>query len=178
MSNKNKAAGRMPALPASTPLARSYTPDESWRLFISIELPATVRKALKDHLDCLKRVLPNIRASWTREENFHLTLKFLGDTRVTKVELLSQATERAAHTVSPFELVIGGCGAFPTHGQPRVLWIGIHDPSAQLETYNRALENECAQAGFPREPRPFHPHLTVARLRQPAGARGLADLHK
>ena len=56
--------------------------------------------------------------------------------------------------------------------------LGIHDPSGQLTNYHRALEGECAKAGFPRDPRPFHPHLTIARLRQPHGSRRLAELHK
>jgi 2'-5' RNA ligase len=47
-----------------------------------------------------------------------------------------------------------------------------------LALLNRALENECEKAGFPREPRPFHPHLTIARIRQPRGSRQLAALHK
>ena len=157
---------------------KSYTPDESWRLFIAIELPSSLREALKDHIDRLKESLPDTRASWSREENLHLTLKFLGDTPVSRVEALSRATERAANNISPFEIVIGACGSFPTRGQPRVLWIGIQDPSAQLNDLHRALEAECAQAGFAREPRPFHPHLTIARLRQPHGTRRLAELHK
>lgn len=154
------------------------TVDESWRLFIALELPSSARKTLKDHIDRLTEALPDTRASWIREENLHLTVKFLGETPVIKVEALTQATERAATGMSPFEIVIGGCGAFPTRGQPRVLWIGIQDPSAHLNELHRALEAECAQAAFPREPRPFHPHLTMARLRQPNGARHLAELHK
>jgi 2'-5' RNA ligase len=59
-----------------------------------------------------------------------------------------------------------------------VLWIGIADPSGRLSELNRALEDECANAGFAREPRAFHPHLTLARLLQPQGSRQLAASHK
>lgn len=151
---------------------------EVWRIFIAIELPSIVRQELKAHLDSLLTSLPGVRASWAREENLHLTLKFLGDIPVNNVETLSQATQRAASNTSSFELAIAGCGAFPPRGQPRVLWIGIQDASAKLAELHCALEEECAQAGFAREPRPFHPHLTIARLRQPQGARELAALHK
>lgn len=122
--------------------------------------------------------MPDVRASWTRKDNLHLTLKFLGDVPVTKVAALSEATQRAASTVEKFELVINGCGAFPPHGQPRVLWIGIENPCGKLAQLHEALENECANAGFAREARAFHPHLTLARLRQPHGSRQLAQLHK
>ncbi len=153
-------------------------PDDSWRLFIAIELPVDVRKKLKDHIDRLRNSIPDARASWSREEKLHLTVKFLGDTPVAKVEALSQAAERVANSVSPFEIMIAGCGAFPPSGQPRVVWIGIEDPSGQLGRLQQSLEDECAEAGFARELRPFHPHLTIARLRKPQGSRQLAAMHK
>ena len=153
-------------------------PNESWRLFIGAELPATLRARVRDHIDRLRHTVPDVRASWAREENLHLTLKFLGDTPVSKVEALSQAVARAAAQVSPFSAIVGGCGAFPPRGQPRVLWIGIDDPTAGLMKLYRSLEDESFQSGFRREERPFNPHLTVARLRQPHGSRRLAEVHQ
>jgi 2'-5' RNA ligase len=149
-----------------------------WRLFIAIELPGNVRQRLKDHIDHLRHALPDARASWSREENLHLTLKFLGDTPVSQIDTLSHAAKRAASGALPFEIILKGCGAFPPHGQPRVLWIGIEDISGELIKLQQALEGECAEAGFAREARPFHPHLTIARLRKPHGSRELAALHE
>lgn len=152
--------------------------EEAWRIFIAIELPVDIRRKLKTHIDHLRHSLPGSHASWGCEENLHLTLKFLGDIPVEKVETLSQATQRAASDSSSFELTIAGCGAFPPSGQPRVLWIGIGDLSGKLADLHTVLEEECAQAGFAREQRSFQPHLTIARLRRPQGARQLATLHK
>jgi 2'-5' RNA ligase len=154
------------------------TPDDSWRLFVAIELPSSLRQTVTAHVQRLRDAVPEARASWTREENVHLTLKFFGDTPLTKVESVSQATKTAVHKLSPFELIVGDSGAFPPRGQPRVLWIGIHDPAHELHNCYQALEEAYEAAGFVREPRPFHPHLTIARLRQPHGARRLAELHK
>jgi len=151
---------------------------EQWRVFIAIELPSNVRKSLSDHINCLRKALPDVHASWSREENLHLTLKFLGDTPVAKIEALAQAAQRAAMRSRHFELVVGRCGSFPPRGQPRVLWIGIDDPTAELTKLHRTLEDECAKAEFAREGRPFHPHLTIARLRKPQGSRQLAKLHE
>jgi 2'-5' RNA ligase len=151
---------------------------ETWRVFVAIELPAAVRRNLKEHLDSLRSTVPDARASWVREDNLHLTLKFLGDIPVTKVEALAQSAQHAASEVEPFEIVLAGCGAFPPRGQPRVLWVGIEDSSGQLAALQRALEDECAKAGFPREERPFHPHLTLARIRRPHDSRHLAAVHK
>jgi 2'-5' RNA ligase len=152
--------------------------DKTWRLFFAIELPPEVRHKIGSHIDTLRAQLPDVRASWTREENLHLTMKFFGEVPVTKVERISEAAARAVASAHPLELSIGGCGTFPPKGQPRVLWIGTEDPSGNLRKLHTALENECADIGFPREQRPYHPHLTVARLRQPHGARELAKLHE
>jgi 2'-5' RNA ligase len=149
-----------------------------WRVFIAIELPHDVRARLAKHIDNLRSAMPEVRAGWSREQNLHLTLKFLGDIPVTNVEQLSAAASIAASRVEPFEIVVEGCGVFPPKGQPRVLWIGIDDPSEKLTELYHALEEECAKAGFAREPRTFHPHLTIARLRKPQGSRRLAALHE
>jgi 2'-5' RNA ligase len=154
------------------------TADESWRLFIAIELPGTLRELVLDHINRLRQAGPEARASWARAENLHLTLKFLGDTHVSRVDVLATAVRHAASQTSPFQAQVQGCGAFPLRGQPRVLWIGVDDPTGGLTKLYRALEDECAQAGFSREERSFHPHLTVARLRQPQGARHLAEVHR
>jgi 2'-5' RNA ligase len=152
--------------------------EESWRLFIAIELPLRVRRTLSDHILHLREAVPEVSASWAHEENLHLTVKFLGDTELTRVEALSQAIQLAANTVDPFEINIESRGAFPPKGQPRVLWIGVEDPSGQLASLHRKLEDECARAGFARARRPFRPHLTIARIRNPRGTRGLLQVHK
>jgi 2'-5' RNA ligase len=153
-------------------------PSVTWRVFVAIELPAPVRRKLIEHIDRLRILLPDERASWVPEENLHLTLKFLGDVPIPKIELVAQATQSAAELVEPFELIVGGGGAFPTTGQPRVLWIGIEDSSGRLGLLHQTLEAACEKAGFAREQRPFHPHLTIARLRKPQGSRHLATMHK
>ena len=153
-------------------------PAEAWRLFVAVELPQTVRAKIGQHIARLRRELPDARASWIREQNLHLTLKFFGDIPVGKVEAVSGALRAAANDVPAFEIELGGCGAFPSRGKPNVLWIGIKDPSGDLHRLFEALEKECAQARFDRERRPFHPHLTIARLRDPRDAKLLAESHQ
>lgn len=154
-------------------------PQESWRAFIAIELPAPVRRRIKIHIDYLREALPGVRAGWVREENLHLTLKFFGDLPLEKVDALLQALERAAARINSFELEIAGCGSFPLRGKPKVLWIGVSEPGQTSSLLlNQAIEDECGQAGFPRDARTFHPHLTIARFRNPDNARRLAELHR
>ena len=149
-----------------------------WRVFCAIELPDALKSRVGEHARRLREAFPRVRASWERPEKIHITLKFLGDVEVSRVEELSRAAGRAAAHVEPFDLTIAGLGTFPPHGPPRVLWLGIEDTSGQLSNLHCSLEDECAAAGFQREPRPFKPHLTVARIRTPHAARELAAAHR
>ena len=172
--------------------------NQTYRIFVAIEVPAEIRRRIGAYVDQLRGKFPDVRASWSRDDNLHLTLKFLGDVEISRIEALSQACTRAVPRVDPFELEINGCGTFPPHGKAKVLWIGVRyagvppaaskKPQASKEnpeagedlllSLYRAIEASCAAAGFEREPRPYHPHLTIARLREPRGSRALAEHHQ
>ena len=149
----------------------------TWRVFCAIDLPTDLKQKLAIHIERLKKET-GVKAGWTRPENIHLTIKFLGNIPVADVKKLSQAAAQAAKSLAPFKLTAEHCGAFPTHGPPRVLWIGITDSSAQLAHLHERLDEECAAIGFPKEARPFHPHLTLSRIRNPTNARALAVAHR
>jgi 2'-5' RNA ligase len=150
---------------------------ESYRTFIAIEFPREIRARVAAHITRLRQARPEAVASWNREDNLHLTLKFLGNVPLEKIEELSHAVAAAASRFQPFALSVAGCGKFPTRGKPNVLWIGLDDPSGTLSQLHHDLEDNCAKVGFAREARAFHPHLTIARLRKPSGAREIAELH-
>jgi 2'-5' RNA ligase len=149
---------------------------DSFRTFIAIELPADVRARVAQHIACLRHELPGVRASWSREDNLHLTLKFLGNVSVDDIPGVSDAVASATKSAPSFELTFSDCGTFPPQGRPSVLWLGTE--AYGLQALHAAIEKELAEAGCARESRPFQPHLTIARLRHPQGARQLADLHK
>ena len=149
----------------------------SYRTFIAIEIPADLRAIVIDYIKVLRDKVPGASASWSREDNLHLTLKFLGEVPVTRIEDLSAAASAAARASGPFELILAGSGIFPTRGKPSVLWIGIEDPKRGLHTVQQKLEEECAARGFTRDSRAFHPHLTIARIRKPHGAKDLVAAH-
>src|SRR5207237_1309164 len=148
------------------------------RLFCAIELPAEVRARAQQHLVQLRESAPHVKASWERAEKMHVTIKFFGDVEAERVALLTEATARAASAVSSFALTLAGAGVFPPGGNPRVLWLGVQDANGRLAQLQQRLEDECAAAGFARDPRPFHAHVTLARLRAAnAAARRLARYH-
>lgn len=174
MSAEVESKDRSALIPHPSPLI----PALFLRVFCAIELPAEVRARAADHIAHLREAVPEVRASWERTEKLHITLKFLGEIAADGVEVLSSAVSRAAQTTRPFTLSLEGAGAFPPHGSPRILWLGINDSSGTLAVLHSRLEEECATAGFVREERAFHPHLTLARIRAPQGARKLASVHR
>ncbi len=151
---------------------------DTWRVFCAIELPESVRNTVLKHIARLQEAVPDAKASWSRDANLHLTLKFLGEIPRTAVADVSAAASRTVAELAAFPVRLEQTGFFPKQGQPRVLWIGINDSSGQLNELDGRLEEEVAKEGFEKDPRPFHPHLTIARLRQPRHARTLAAAHR
>ena len=148
-----------------------------YRTFIALEMPANLRATVIDYIKRLRDKVPDVSASWSREDNLHLTLKFLGDVPIARIGDVSAAASAAVRASGRFELILGGCGVFPTRGKPTVLWIGIEDPQGGLHKVQQRLEEECAARGFIRDSRAYHPHLTIARIRKPQRPKDLAVAH-
>lgn len=139
------------------------------RMFVGIGLPEECRASIAGALSPLaERGLP---VSWTRAENLHITLKFLGEVPESRVGELGRLLAGAAGGTAPFRLVVEGAGGFPTLSSPRILWAGVREPLDPVRKLHQNMENILVAAGFPREGRPFHPHVTVGRVRRrlPAG---------
>jgi 2'-5' RNA ligase len=126
----------------------------------------------------LKEAAPEAQASWSRTDNTHLTLKFLGDIPPGSVQNLSDAASQAVAGLAPFTIRLEQTGAFPSHGSARVLWIGVNDLEGRLGKLQTRLEDEAERLGFQKDVRAFHPHITLARLRKPEHARTLTAAHK
>ena len=148
-----------------------------WRVFCAVELPEVVRAQLQEHILRLRKEVPDAAASWSRVENIHLTLKFFGNVAVDRIPAISTAASRTVAEFSTFPIGLCETGVFPRPSRPQVLWIGVSDRSGQLSALQERLENEFAADGFPKEDRAYRPHLTIARIRKPEGARRLADAH-
>lgn len=105
-------------------------------------------------------------------ENWHLTLRFLGE--IEPVAARAVAREVAGAVLGPpFAVSFGGLGAFPRPERARVLWLGVDEGEAGLRRVAERLETAIRQAGLPAEPRPFSAHLTLSRLREPTDVRSL-----
>ena len=98
------------------------------------------------------------------EENIHFTLKFLGTTPAEKIAEISEILQAAVRQIEPFSSEIRGLGAFPHAVRPSIIWAGLRDPAPWVELAD-AIEPPLSELGFPRENRQFHPHMTLARVR-------------
>lgn len=134
------------------------------RTFIGIGLPGECRAALARALSPLKDRRAEV--AWTPERNLHVTMRFLGEIAPGRVGELGDRMAEAAREIPPFEFAVEGPGGFPSLRAPRVLWVGVREPLELVRKLHQNMENTLVAAGFPREERPFHPHVTVGRVRR------------
>jgi len=142
---------------------------EQIRAFIAIELPDAVKDSLSSLRDRL-RSAEHRYVKWVAPEGVHLTLKFLGNIAQDRVPPIVEAIAQAAQGVTPFQLQIGGLGAFPNMGRPQVIWVAIRGEVEKLITLQRGVDQALVALGFHPESRPFTPHLTLGRLRERASS--------
>ncbi len=133
------------------------------RLFVAIELDEPFRKRLIQLQSSLKAVAPDV--SYTRAENLHLTLKFIGELEEAKVPALCDALENVPK-VGELELKFAGLDLLPERGPIRILAAAV-DGGETLLALQSAIEEACATQAIPRENRRYRPHITVARARRP-----------
>jgi RNA 2',3'-cyclic 3'-phosphodiesterase len=132
------------------------------RLFVAVNLPDSVRRAIEDASAALRQAAPSVR--WLQPDNFHITLKFLGSVADERITAVRAAMEAAAHSPQ-FAMTVRGAGAFPNFRRPRVYWVGVDDDNS-LARLQLEVERTIAPLGFPTEARPFHPHITIGRVNE------------
>jgi len=132
------------------------------RSFISIDLDD---EKILSQVESIMSSLLSLGGDLKRveRENIHLTLKFLGIVRASKLEEVKSALAKV--TFPPFSLEIKGAGAFPNLKRMNVIWVGIGDGWSQVELIFEQTEKLLHQLGFSRETRAFSPHITVARVK-------------
>jgi 2'-5' RNA ligase len=129
------------------------------RLFVALRIPEDMRKVIAELIRELKPADESWK--WTRPENLHITLKFLGETPVDQLNSVEEAL-RKVHGDLPMELTFRGLGLFPDERRPRVLWAGIEAPP-NLPAMAASVGESLAGIGVPPEQKLFSPHLTLAR---------------
>jgi len=133
------------------------------RTFIALDTPESVKHWIQAAARKLSAVSRD-KVSWARPEGIHLTLKFLGDVAESDLPAIYEAVQACAANSHPLNLSTAQIGGFPNLKKPRVLWLGL-TPDAGLLKLQQELELKLAELGYPPEDKPFHPHLTAARIK-------------
>jgi len=137
------------------------------RLFIALNLPPELwARITAEVLAPLRARVPGVR--WVREETLHVTLAFLGERSEADAREAHAVVREVAATQRPFHVSLTGLGIFPGPARPRVVWLGLADPTPVHEVY-RVLEDKRARLGIPAEGRAYHPHATLGRVPSHAG---------
>ncbi|HUJ11910.1 MAG TPA: RNA 2',3'-cyclic phosphodiesterase [Verrucomicrobiae bacterium] len=137
------------------------------RAFIAVDIPDDVRAALSKAQARLKRAPAGVKVSWTKIDNTHLTLQFLGYVEEEAIESIKELLESVAQKHCRFEIAVQGAGAFPNERSPRVLWVGCDDAEGKLKELAQALQAAMQPLGFKPEHREFSAHLTLGRVKFP-----------
>ena len=144
------------------------------RLFVAVTLPDPVREAVSQMIRELSGRLETVR--WTKAENIHLTLKFLGGVEADRIPPVRDCLDRMAEAQLPFTVVPEGLGVFPPRGKPRVIWAGVEEGRGRLTALAEDLDRGLSELGFPRETRRYTPHLTLGRIKNTRSGSGLRKI--
>ena len=137
------------------------------RLFVAIDLNDGARRAIAVEQERVAETLgPSSSLRWVRPDQMHLTLVFLGEIEEARAAAIIGAMDKNIDEVPPFTIAFAGLGVFPSHGAPRVLWIGLSAGAREAIELQRRIVDRLSRAGVTLEERAFHPHLTLARWRQ------------
>ncbi len=143
---------------------------------MAIDLPDPVRARLGEVIAHLSGRIRSGAVRWVRPDGIHLTLKFLGEVSAGSLAQVADVLERVSPAHGPFDLSLGGLGCFPNPRRPRVIWVGVEEPSGRLHALRQALEGQFERMGYRREGRPFSAHLTLGRVREGAASDEVQDI--
>jgi len=137
------------------------------RCFIAVPTPPQVLNRIAEVITNLQSISSDVK--WEHTEKLHITLKFLGATEETDVQMLARRLEEKAGRISLFQYAYEGIGAFPSLDRPRVYWIGTSKNLALVQLH-RDVEEVTRTFSIADDERPFHPHVTIGRVK---GSRGI-----
>lgn len=143
----------------------TYKSSSTIRAFIAIDLPEAIREELASIVQDLNREVPKKSIRWARPENIHLTLKFLGDTKIDSLDQITGGLDRVGGGNPPFHLALDKLGCFPNPRRPRIVWVGVNGDVDTLQSLQETVDQMLTPLGWELEKRKFHPHLTIGRVK-------------
>jgi 2'-5' RNA ligase len=142
------------------------------RCFLAFLLDEEARSSLRTIQHRLAE--ENIKVRWEPADKLHVTVRFLGDSPPDRLTQLKASLSELTTKFSPCDMVITTLGAFPSLQLPKVIWAGAFR-TVVMDTLGKHVEELCQTAGWPSESREFHPHITLARVRERDDVRSLTN---
>ncbi len=133
------------------------------RLFIATDPDSGLKERMGEIIGSLK--VPNDGVKWVRLDGIHLTIKFFGNIDEKEISKISEVSKRTLEGVGDIKLKIRGLGTFPGGNRPRVIWVGIGGEVDRLAALKSDIEDALYDLSYPKEDRPFNPHLTIGRVK-------------
>ncbi len=134
------------------------------RVFIAINLPQEVKDELGRALASLKRDLKQAPIRWAAADKIHTTLHFLGDLTDEQVEEVGDILAKVTPKYGKFKIKLGQIGFFPHKFRPRVVFVDERCPD-EIGDLQAEIGKELENLGYKVDSRPWHPHLTLGRIR-------------
>lgn len=136
---------------------------EHIRTFVAVKIEPEPQ--LLAQFRTFKRLFSDEQINWVPEDNFHLTLRFTGNTTREQLYQLVDQLEEVAIEQEKFSFTIAGAGYFKSKGNPRVLFLKINSEKP-LAALADKVEKAAVNTGFHPELKPFRPHLTLGRIKK------------
>jgi len=138
---------------------------EHFRLFIAIAIPDGVKEQVKSMQDQLRQSLNRGAVRWTKPDQFHLTLRFLGGIEAGSVEPLIHSLRTVCQSAQSLQLRARGVGFFPNVSAPRVIWVGVRDSSERLVLLQQAVQQATLRFTSEKPEERFSGHITLGRVK-------------
>jgi RNA 2',3'-cyclic 3'-phosphodiesterase len=132
------------------------------RCFIAVPVGPPASSVIGRLLGKLGTSVPDVK--WTRFDQLHLTIKFLGELDNRDLLKVGEELRRACAETEPFSISLSGIGTFPKNKPAKVVWAGVQEGSAILESLYLQLDQGLSAIGLPKEGKMYKPHLTLGRV--------------
>jgi len=141
----------------------TFIPEMNKRLFAAIKIDTS--EELLNVYYSIRHRLKDEKIKWVEPMNFHLTLKFFGETPGSQIEKINNELERISDDIEPFAMTISKAGIFGSSYNPRVIWLGFKEEEL-LKNIGTKILSHLNDKGFPSDRQNFVPHLTIARIKK------------
>ena len=135
------------------------------RTFIAVDFPQNMLTKINEITTYFKKETPTNALKWVQTDNLHLTLKFIGEIKESKVGQVKETLTNALQGQNAFNIQVGCLGMYPNKNNPRVIWLGIINEKPLIHIAKN-LDQALTTLDIKPERRAFSPHLTIARVRK------------